>query len=723
MERTKEWRKQKNNTSTPVKNRNNKQRLSRNLCGGCSVCHQMTRNHSMNSSPMLASAVDGRQYPNLQKPCATRFFQRHLGNNLIQNIAEDRQTSGHTIVRGGELKIQRKCSCGGACTECAGKEEEVNEVQAKLRVGSVNDAYEQEADRVAGHIMRMPDSSVEADNNQSHMGINIQRISGDNGSSFETTQDIRLNQNEGRPLSSSTRKFMEPRFGIDFSHVRMHTDHNASDTASQIQVRAFTYGNHIWSGEGAKESDKRLIAHELIYRGRQTSPRIARKPRSTSSGTHSRLSQPQPHYDTIQKSFGHHSLAGLQVYAGSDARHLTDAAGTEALTLGSNVIFSRPPELHVAAHEAAHVVQQRRGVTNQNEIELHADRVATRVTNGQSAESLLDSVGSAHAAPVNQPLAYGGPMDVKSAKAAQYRKEAFETARKKVQKLLKKKKIRAKLSQILHMPVSEADMTNALTVPVVFESEVKHNLAFTDTQASSLDKKVLQEDQKRIWKIKAENAQAFFQTGEGTDVIKQPMIAVLDETIREEYQEKSGFFHNIGHIDYNVRLVHEYVHAAIHFANARRKKKMKEAQAKSHSEAWWDERVASLKKKVTSDTDRKTIREKLQAVGALGPKEISTREKKPVFLGTKEEQEEQRKGSEAAHALAKERKELRELVVGLTGFQAGHGLKETGEYGSKTSKKLEDVAPLYVGGNTRAWVDHAAMKAIGVAIAKDSDKP
>ncbi len=64
---------------------------------------------------------------------------------------------------------------------------------------------------------------------------------------------------------------MEPRFGVDFGQVRLHTDEQARESASQIQARAFTYGNNIWLGEGANESDKGLMAHELTHVVQQTS--------------------------------------------------------------------------------------------------------------------------------------------------------------------------------------------------------------------------------------------------------------------------------------------------------------------------------------------------------------------------------------------------------------------------------------------------------------------
>ncbi|WP_347275084.1 DUF4157 domain-containing protein [Candidatus Kuenenia sp.] len=268
---TKEWKKQNGDTAVSVKNRNNDPGFRHNPCGGCNACHTMTSIHPVTDNPIFGGNGDGSgvHWPNLQRPCATNFFQRNLGNSAIQAIAVSRQASGKETSGGSAAVIQRKCACSGSGASCADKEEELGEIQMKLSVGPANDVYEQEADRVAEQIMRMPDSFGQYEDNQSNVGINIQRIA-TGGDSLNTDSDIQLNINDGQPLSSSTRQFMEPRFGMDFSHVRLHTDHDAHQTASQIQAKAFTYGHQIWLGKGESEQDKGLMAHELTHVVQQT---------------------------------------------------------------------------------------------------------------------------------------------------------------------------------------------------------------------------------------------------------------------------------------------------------------------------------------------------------------------------------------------------------------------------------------------------------------------
>ena len=74
---------------------------------------------------------------------------------------------------------------------------------------------------------------------------------------------------DGMPLDVGTRAFMEQRFGHDFSKVRIHTDHQASQTAQLLNARAFTIGDRISFGTGEynpySSAGKHLLAHELAH--------------------------------------------------------------------------------------------------------------------------------------------------------------------------------------------------------------------------------------------------------------------------------------------------------------------------------------------------------------------------------------------------------------------------------------------------------------------------
>ncbi len=84
----------------------------------------------------------------------------------------------------------------------------------------------------------------------------------------------------GQPLDERVRADFEPRFGHDFSRVRVHTDGRAAESASRLGARAYTSGRDIVFGPGrydpASPSGRGLIAHELAHvvqqqrAGRQT---------------------------------------------------------------------------------------------------------------------------------------------------------------------------------------------------------------------------------------------------------------------------------------------------------------------------------------------------------------------------------------------------------------------------------------------------------------------
>ena len=126
-------------------------------------------------------------------------------------------------------------------------------VQAKLRIGKPNDQYEQEADRVAEEVTRLPTRSSS---------------SGTGGTVVpEIVHDVL--GSPGCALDLNVRRFMESRFGHDFSQVRVHVDSQAVESAGAVNALAYTVGRDIVFGPGRyapQTSDgRRLLAHELTH--------------------------------------------------------------------------------------------------------------------------------------------------------------------------------------------------------------------------------------------------------------------------------------------------------------------------------------------------------------------------------------------------------------------------------------------------------------------------
>jgi hypothetical protein len=80
----------------------------------------------------------------------------------------------------------------------------------------------------------------------------------------------------GRPLDADTRAYMEPRFGHDFSRVRVHTDAMAAESARSVSALAYTVGRDVMFGAGQYAPTTAhglgLLAHELAHVVQQGSP-------------------------------------------------------------------------------------------------------------------------------------------------------------------------------------------------------------------------------------------------------------------------------------------------------------------------------------------------------------------------------------------------------------------------------------------------------------------
>jgi hypothetical protein len=158
-------------------------------------------------------------------------------------------------------------------------------LQAKLTVSNPTDIYEQEADRVAEQVMRMPATETIARtalqiqraccNKCEHEDkpVGLQRSAAGTPDvpaiSAELESSIAGLSDRGDPLPTPVRSFMESRFGADFGGVRVHTDAHAHGLARAVDAQAFTVGRNVVFGAGhyapETEQGKRLLAHELTH--------------------------------------------------------------------------------------------------------------------------------------------------------------------------------------------------------------------------------------------------------------------------------------------------------------------------------------------------------------------------------------------------------------------------------------------------------------------------
>ncbi|MBG1271391.1 eCIS core domain-containing protein [Nostoc sp. WHI] len=158
--------------------------------------------------------------------------------------------------------------------------------QAKLTVGKPGDKYEQEADWMANQVMRMvmPDklnaqsvqsvqdslqrkcAACEQEEDKVQTKPSIQTAT-DGGLQTGNNIESRLNSSKGggSPLSDEVRSFMEPRFGADFSQVRVHTGSEAVQMNQDLNAQAFTHKQDVYFGAGKSPAKDALTAHELTH--------------------------------------------------------------------------------------------------------------------------------------------------------------------------------------------------------------------------------------------------------------------------------------------------------------------------------------------------------------------------------------------------------------------------------------------------------------------------
>lgn len=124
-------------------------------------------------------------------------------------------------------------------------------------------------------------------------------------------------------------------------------------------------------------------------------------------------SRPFPYAERISAAFGAHAPEGLRAHIGPAARAANKGLSAEGYVWKGRAAFARMPDLHTAAHEAAHMVHQAHGGVSarygvgavSDRSEAFADRVADAVVQGRSAEPLLaapPSIGGTVSAPVLQ---------------------------------------------------------------------------------------------------------------------------------------------------------------------------------------------------------------------------------------------------------------------------------------------------------------------------------
>jgi hypothetical protein len=137
--------------------------------------------------------------------------------------------------------------------------------EEKVTVSRPGDPPEKEADQVADEIMGLGTGKTSSKTRTMQPG-----------------RSAKISVSGGEPLDNSTRNFFEPRFGHNFSNVRVHADSQAGRAAASVAARAYTLGDDIVFGSGqyapGTPEGRHLLAHELTHTLQQSdSPALVQR--------------------------------------------------------------------------------------------------------------------------------------------------------------------------------------------------------------------------------------------------------------------------------------------------------------------------------------------------------------------------------------------------------------------------------------------------------------
>lgn len=170
-----------------------------------------------------------------------------------------------------------------------GNQAHLRRLQAKLRVGAVNDPLEHEADRVADTVMRSAGPATVqrkcsgCEEEEKPVRRQAETTSSVDGAEAPPAVHDTL-ASSGAPLDAGTSAFMSERMGHDFSGVRIHTGAKADASAKAVNANAYTVGRDVVFAAGQYQPHaplgQRLIAHELahvVQQGAASAPTALRR--------------------------------------------------------------------------------------------------------------------------------------------------------------------------------------------------------------------------------------------------------------------------------------------------------------------------------------------------------------------------------------------------------------------------------------------------------------
>jgi hypothetical protein len=190
---------------------------------------------------------------------ADRVAQQVMGMGIDANNTVQREASPQEEEENLQLKSLSNTITPLVQREEIPEEEEEEELVQMKSLGNLaiqreeipeEEEEEEELVQAKSSLQRFDDGGLEA--------------------SSDISSKLHSRQGQGTPLADDVRNFMEPRFGVDFSNVKVHTDGEAVKIARNLDAQALTYGNDVYFGAGKSPGNNELTAHELTHVVQQT---------------------------------------------------------------------------------------------------------------------------------------------------------------------------------------------------------------------------------------------------------------------------------------------------------------------------------------------------------------------------------------------------------------------------------------------------------------------
>jgi hypothetical protein len=284
--------------------------------------------------------------------------------------------------------------------------------QRKLRIGVVDDPLEREADWIAERVAQTSDRRSHGSSTSGDLALRRKCACGGSSEGMGECEECKKKRetalqrsptqakgpgvvpavvhdvlnSSGKPLGSRERAFFEPAFGHDFSHIRIHTDERAAESARSVNALAYTVGRDIVFDTGryapCTKNGRKLLAHELTHTVQQSSDEVIRRVPPTPTPLPPTVPAAGPSDFQILRVEG---STTAEIFFTKNSSTLTPDAKTQIASIKSSPPSSVKLFGFSSADETASVAQTR------------ANQVKSELAKSPGAVSVTSAVGSATA--------------------------------------------------------------------------------------------------------------------------------------------------------------------------------------------------------------------------------------------------------------------------------------------------------------------------------------